>query len=228
MAIIAANWKMNGDQDLADNFIKEINAVDCKNTVIVCPPTALLSKFRDFRYDVGAQNCFFEEKGAFTGENSPRLLKEVGCKYVLIGHSERRSIFGESNDVVFKKWRAVVAQNMIPIVCVGEKSEDRDHREKVISEQLSLFLRESDLSESSSFFAYEPVWSIGTGLVPSQKEIESVFEFLRNLLGNKTPLLYGGSVNSKNAAQILSCKNVDGLLVGGASLKTDEFKAIIG
>jgi triosephosphate isomerase len=229
MAIIAANWKMNGDLNLVDEFIREINAVDCKNTVVVCPPAVLIDRFRDFRHATGAQNCFFEEKGAFTGENSPELLKEIGCEYVIVGHSERRLVFGETDDIIFKKWRAVIAQDMIPIVCIGEKSEDRDNREKVISEQISLFLREADLLNSSiSCFAYEPVWSIGTGIVPSPEEIETIFAFMRNLLGSgKTPLLYGGSVNAGNAAQILSCKNVDGLLVGGASLKVNEFKAII-
>jgi triosephosphate isomerase len=218
---------MNGNPDFADNFIEEINAADSENTVVVCPPAPLLGRFRNFRYDVGAQNCFCEEKGAFTGENSPRLLREIGCKYVIVGHSERRSIFHETDDLIFKKHLAVVAENMIPIVCIGENAENRDNREKVISDQLSFFRNNPGSTDKTPCFAYEPVWSIGTGLIPSPEEIETIFAFIRNLLGDKVSLLYGGSVNAKNSSEILSRKNVDGLLIGGASLKADEFKKII-
>ncbi|MDR2781125.1 MAG: triose-phosphate isomerase [Holosporaceae bacterium] len=228
MGIIAANWKMNGDFDFADKFIKEINIVNSKHIVIVCPPTVLIGRFRDFQYSVGAQNCFYEENGAFTGENSPKLLKIAGCEYVIVGHSERRSIFHETYDMIFKKWRAVIDHNMTPIVCIGERQEERSSWKEVISDQLDLFLKNTDfLNDTTSCFAYEPVWSIGTGLVPSLEEIEAILDFIKTLLGDKIPLLYGGSVNAKNAAQILSCKNVDGLLVGGASLKIDEFKTIV-
>ncbi|MDR1334561.1 MAG: triose-phosphate isomerase [Holosporaceae bacterium] len=227
MAIIVANWKMNGNFDFAANFIKEINGIDSRNTIVVCPPAALISSFRNFRHHVGAQNCFHEEKGAFTGENSALLLKEAGCEYVIIGHSERRSIFQEGDDIVFKKWRAILACHMIPIVCIGEKLENRDNWKKVIADQLNLFLNDAALANATSCFAYEPVWSIGTGLTPSPEEIETIFAFIRDLIGDK-PLLYGGSVSAKNSAQILSCKNVDGLLIGGASLKIDEFKNIAG
>jgi triosephosphate isomerase len=225
MAIIVANWKMNGNHNFAENFIKEINEINSRNTIVACPPAALISSFRNFRHHLGAQNCFYEEKGAFTGENSPDLLKEMGCEYIIIGHSERRSIFQESDDVVFKKWHAVLRCHMIPIVCIGEKLEDRSNWKKVIAYQLNLFLNDDILANTVSCFAYEPIWSIGTGLIPSPEEIETIFAFIRDLLGDKQ-LLYGGSVTAKNAAQILSCKNVDGLLIGGASLKIDEFKTI--
>jgi triosephosphate isomerase len=224
MKIIVANWKMNGDFEFADKFVEEINALDLKSVVVVCPPAALICRFHGFRYCVGAQNCFCEENGAFTGENSPRLLKEAGCEYVILGHSERRYILQETEDLILKKWRAVIAQKLIPIVCIGEKSEDRHNWRQTISRQLDSFLKEE---LGNTIFAYEPVWSIGTGVVPTIEEINVVFNFIRSLLSYKISILYGGSVTSKNAKQILSSKNVDGLLVGGASLKIDEFKKIL-
>ncbi|MDR2724203.1 MAG: triose-phosphate isomerase [Holosporaceae bacterium] len=224
MKIVVANWKMNGDFEFADKFVTEINTLDLKNTVVVCPPVALISRFHGFRYCVGAQNCFCEEKGAFTGENSPKLLKDAGCEYIILGHSERRSIFHETEDLIFRKWQAALLQKLIPIVCVGENTEDRSNWKQVIRCQLDYFLKEQ---LHNTIFAYEPVWSIGTGLIPTIEEIEIVFEFIHNLLGNKVHLIYGGSVNSKNAKQILNSNNVDGLLVGGASLKIDEFKRIL-
>ncbi|MDR0968035.1 MAG: triose-phosphate isomerase [Holosporaceae bacterium] len=224
MKIIVANWKMNGTVAFADRFIEEINLVDSKNLAVVCPPAALIGRFRDFRYKIGAQNCFSENEGAFTGENSPKLLKEIGCEYVIVGHSERRAIFGETDESVFKKWKAAIENRLTPIVCVGEKANERENWREILSGQLKLFLNET-LSET--IFAYEPVWSIGTGVIPTKESIETVFEFLKELLGNQTRLLYGGSVNSQNAEQILNCKNVSGLLIGGASLKIDEFKKIM-
>jgi triosephosphate isomerase len=224
MKIIVANWKMNGDFEFADKFVEEINTLDLKNTVVVCPPTVLISRFHGFRYCVGAQNCFYEEKGAFTGENSPRILKEAGCEYVIVGHSERRSIFCENEDLIFRKWHAAITWKLIPIICIGEKIEDRHDWKHAISQQLDHFLKEE---LSGTIFAYEPVWSIGTGVVPELSEIEDIFGFIKNLLGNDIQLLYGGSVTSKNAKHILCIENVNGLLVGGASLKIDEFKKIL-
>ncbi|MDR0753251.1 MAG: triose-phosphate isomerase [Holosporaceae bacterium] len=224
MKIIVANWKMNGDFEFADKFVKEINAVDLKSTVVVCPPAALLCRFHGFRYHIGAQNCYCEEYGAYTGENSPKLLKEAGCEYVLVGHSERRHVFQETDDLIFKKWQTTIAQNLIPIVCIGEKSCDRQNWKQTISTQLNSFLKKE---LHGSIFAYEPVWSIGSDLVPTLDEIEAVFEFIRSLLGATVPLLYGGSVNFRNASQLLNDIHMDGLLVGRASLKIDEFKRIL-
>lgn len=217
---------MNGNAEFAHTFIDTFNKIESKNEVVVCPPTALLYLFENFRYSIGAQNCFSEEKGAFTGEISPKLIKDLGCKYVLLGHSERRVIFGESDDFVFKKWNAAIANNLTPVVCIGEKLEDRNRWQDVLSDQLEKYLN-TDLQ--GTIFAYEPVWSIGAGVIPSVEEIEAVMEFIKTKIGNscKYFLLYGGSVNSSNSHQILNCKNVDGLLIGGASLKIDEFKKII-
>ncbi|MDR2107456.1 MAG: triose-phosphate isomerase [Holosporaceae bacterium] len=221
MKIIAANWKMNGDFEFTDRFVREINSVAPKNVIVICPPAILIGKFRDFRHQIGAQNCFWKESGAFTGENSPRLLREAGCRYVILGHSERRSIFHETDDIIFEKYKAAAANDLIPIICVGEK--DPKNREEVLERQLAPFLKEP---LRKAIFAYEPVWSIGTGITPTRDETEFALEFLRNRVGD-VPLLYGGSVNGENAAGISQYKNADGLLVGGAGLKIEEFKKII-
>lgn len=222
MKIIVANWKMNGDLELVAKFIKEINLVRTENTVVVCPPAALITSFSDFRYHIGAQNCSCEDCGAFTGENSPKLLKSLGCRYVIIGHSERRTLFNETNESVYKKWEAIVRNGMSPIVCIGETSEERSSWKETISNQLKPFIGKQI---DSTIVAYEPVWSIGTGQIPEISEITDVLTFVRDLLKTNTKLLYGGSVNSKNAPSILN--NADGVLVGGASLKSAEFSKII-
>jgi triosephosphate isomerase len=215
---------MNGDLRFVDKFIEEINSIKSKNIVVVCPQTALIGRFYNFHYHLGAQNCFCVENGAFTGENSPKLLKQMGCKYVIIGHSERRMIFNEQDDLIFQKWKVATDQKLIPIVCIGETLENRNNWKKVISKQLNLFL---DKPLGNTIFAYEPIWSIGTGIIPADNEIISAFEFIKDLLGQRIPLLYGGSVDSKNARSILSFNNIDGLLIGRASLKISEFKKII-
>lgn len=224
MKIIVANWKMNGDAELVAKFVREINSIQTENTVIVCPPTALITKFNEFKYQIGAQNCFYEDSGAFTGETSPKLLKTLGCQYVIIGHSERRNIFNETNECVYKKWEAAVRNNLSPIVCVGEKSHERANWKDAIRNQLQLFVGKQ---LKSTIFAYEPVWSIGTGVVPSINEITEVIAFIKDTLQTESKFLYGGSVNANNASNILNNQNIDGVLIGGASLKVDEFSKII-
>lgn len=224
MKIIAANWKMNGNATFANDFVSAINKIESTHTVVVCPPVALLHLFVEFKYSLGAQNCFYEEKGAFTGENSPVLLKELGCSYVLIGHSERRTLMNEDDSLVYKKWTAAARAGLTPIVCIGERAEERNDWQSVISRQVQEFISK-DLS--NTIFAYEPVWSIGTGVVPSIDEIEEVITFVKSKIGDNAKVLYGGSVNAKNYKEILSCEVVDGLLIGGASLKIDEFSQII-
>ena len=227
MKYIAANWKMNGNVELANEFISELNKIKTENQIILCPQAALLYAFKDFQHGLGAQNCFYEEHGAFTGENSPKLLKEMGCSYVLVGHSERRTLFGESPEVVFKKFTAAVQQKLIPIVCIGEKLEERENWKDVLTEQLAKF--SNFANDTQIIFAYEPLWSIGTGITPTVEEIKNVAEFLKHHLCKKIdyPILYGGSVSPENATDILKCQNVDGVLVGGASLHLDKFKKII-
>ncbi|MDR2268222.1 MAG: triose-phosphate isomerase [Holosporaceae bacterium] len=229
MKTIIANWKMNGSPLLADRFVTELNNVDTQNKIVLCPPALLLGNFRDFRHSIGAQNCFYKEDGAFTGEISPRLLKELGCEYVIVGHSERRTLFNESDEIIYRKWKEAVTQSLRPIVCIGEKLEERSCWEKILEDQLARYIHGDTDTISRTIFAYEPVWSIGTGLAPSLQDLEQVFDFIRNILpkGTGDTLIYGGSVKAKNAKEIAHCKNVDGLLIGGASLDIDEFKAII-
>lgn len=221
MKIIIGNWKMNGTNEFAVKFINEINKIETKNCVVICPPTGLIPIFKDFRYQVGAQNCFYKNNGAFTGETSPALLKDLGCSYVLIGHSERRNIFGEKDELLYKKWESAIANNLKPVVCIGERAEEKSRWKEVLKKQLDLYLGK-DIS--TTIFAYEPVWSIGTGIIPSVDEIFEVYTFIKSVINNPQ-ILYGGSVNSKNYQQIL--QYTDGLLIGGASLKIEEFSVIM-
>lgn len=223
MKIIVANWKMNGDLDLVSSFVEKINAIETKNTIIVCPPAALIGEFNDFHHLIGAQNCFYEDNGAFTGENSPKLLKELGCGCVIIGHSERRALFGETDEIVFKKHEAALRNELVPIVCIGEKANERAQWKQVLTKQIERFI---GTHLQNTIFAYEPVWSIGTGVIPTIDEINEVLKFIKDTLGELVPCLYGGSVNASNAESILKADEVDGLLIGGASLKPDEFAKI--
>lgn len=230
MKFIIANWKMNGDLALVDEFIEGINDIPSDRKVIVCPPTALITSFNKGKaFSIGAQNCFYEKMGAFTGENSPALLKAIGCEYVILGHSERRAIFHESDEVIYKKWNAAISQVLTPILCIGETADQRANWKKILSKQLSNYCGNKFSDLHGTIFAYEPVWSIGTGKIPSTEEIEEVVCFVKSLLGSSENycVVYGGSVNSGNAADILGINGLDGVLVGSASLKLDEFKKII-
>lgn len=229
MKFIIANWKMNGDFELVNQMMNGIERErDCCK-VIVCPPAALITSFKGFEHDLGAQNCFYEEKGAFTGENSPKLLKEIGCKYVILGHSERRAIFHESDELVFKKWNAATKCGLTPIVCIGETLEERSKWKDVLAAQLSNYCADKSLDLHKTIFAYEPIWSIGTGKVPSKQEIEEAIGFIKGIIGSERDYyaVYGGSVNGSNSAEILSINGLDGVLVGSASLKIGDFNAII-
>lgn len=220
MKIIVGNWKMNGDGALVKSFVEGLNGIESENKIVVCPPAELICLFKNFKHNIGAQNCFWEDRGAFTGEISALSLKELGCKYVIIGHSERRNLFNESNDTIFKKWNNVVKNGLVPIVCVGEK--DKNSWKDELIEQLKIFTNQ-DLN--GTIIAYEPVWSIGTGEIPTFDRIAQTLEFIKDTLSSP-PTLYGGSVNLKNYRQILEQKVVDGLLIGGASLELTKFLEI--
>lgn len=240
MKFVIANWKMNGDLALVADFKEKIGNLEKegkrdegrKNVkVVVCPPAALFGVFSNFPCDFGAQNCFYEDFGAFTGENSPKLLKELGCKYVILGHSERRSIFGESDNLIFKKWLRVVELGMTPILCIGENAEQRGQWRDILQRQLKEYIHLSELH--GTIFAYEPVWSIGTGKIPSEVEIAEATLFVKNMFKKdkcekeEYYVVYGGSVKGSNAASIMNVEGVDGVLVGSASLKSEEFTSIV-
>ena len=225
MKILVANWKMNGNIEFTENFLKKINSIKTKNRVIVCPPFPLLYKFQNFSHSLGAQNCSEKMNGAFTGEISPLLLKDLGCKYAIIGHSERRRIFGESDEIIFKKYNTLMDLGITPIVCIGETETERSEWRDILSIQLHKFKNDENLSKA--IIAYEPVWSIGSGKTPAASEIHEILSFIKQTTNLKCPTLYGGSVNIKNVETILKTPSVDGVLIGGASLKIEEFSKMV-
>ena len=237
--ICAANWKMNKHPQDTEAFLRDLRrylSLNFQKDVVIFPPNTSLLVASDVLEgsDIGwgAQNCHYEDKGAFTGENSPQILARLGATHCLVGHSERRALFGEDNDFCAKKVVAVQNHGMIPILCLGETLEQREKGEtaQVILDQLKGSLREVDW-ERPLWIAYEPVWAIGTGKVatPAQaNEAHSVLrEELKDMVGetkaNGIPILYGGSVKPENARELSQEKEVDGFLIGGASLVLDSF-----
>lgn len=242
--IIAGNWKLNLTQKLAVKLVREIHynlPFPGEVEVIVTPTflslSAVAQQLKDSYISIGAQNLYFEDEGAYTGECSGKFIKDAGADFVLIGHSERRKIFFETNDIVNKKIKAALRNNLTPIMCIGETLEERDSGmvETVIQKQILEGLTNLTESEIKGLIiAYEPVWAIGTGKTASPEQVEEVHKIIRDLLCSKfgetahsTRILYGGSVNSSNSKKLLSLPNVDGALVGGASLNAVEFIKII-
>lgn len=250
---VAGNWKMNLDLATARSLVNDLRVklgaapgID----VAVCPPSVYLfpmaKAIADSPIGLGAQNCCAEPEGAFTGEVSVRMIKETGCTYVILGHSERRHtigprdangrIHGETNEMIAAKTRAVLAAGLTPIVCVGETLEERDagQTEAVLTRQITGSLAGIEPA-AKIVVAYEPVWAIGTGRNATPEQAEEAHLHIRTLLGERfgrsvseeIRIQYGGSVKPDNAAALMKCPNVDGALVGGASLKAADFAAII-
>ena len=243
--IVAANWKMYKTPQEGVHFISELNNLLLdkeKPSIIFCPPFTSLfhmnEMISDLDISLGAQNVYFEKDGAFTGEISMRMLKSSGVQYVIVGHSERRHIFNESNKDINKKLHAVLENDTIPILCVGEKLEDREsnNTRMILMKQLKdgLVGINKDMIERI-IIAYEPVWAIGTGVnaLPNQVEEshamiwEILLELYDNNIKNNIPILYGGSVKPDNSEVLIRTKGVDGFLIGGASLNLDMFTKII-
>lgn len=234
MKYIIGNWKCNPANKIEAKKIflgvqKGIKK-NSKTTVAICPPACYLELAKEIIKNAafGAQNCHWQE-GAFTGEISAAQLKSAGCKYVIVGHSERRHKFGETDGAINKKINAALAAGLTPIFCCGETREQRIDGQitEVVEAQIKEGLAGVDLNSASVMIAYEPVWAIGTGQACSPKEAEVVRQFIVNITNEKIPLLYGGSVTSKNAAAYLQEAGYSGLLVGGASLAPKEFAAIL-
>jgi triosephosphate isomerase (TIM) len=237
--MIAGNWKMNKtipESVALAGSIRDSARVD----VLIAPSFVALSSVKDAIAKMGilisAQNMHFEESGAFTGELSPLMLKSAGCTHVIIGHSERRHLFNESDDFINKKIRSALSHNLKIIFCIGEKKEERDagNADFVLKAQLSAGLKEvQDIKDI--IIAYEPVWAIGTGDVASPKQVEQAHNFIReeirktygSAVADELRILYGGSVNPKNADSLLSLHDVDGALVGGASLNAESFNSLV-
>ncbi len=237
MPLVAGNWKMNGSPALVGDLVCGLaqrlgaGAIACE--VSVCPPAHLLSAVVDKagpRLSVGGQDCSPEAgPGAFTGEISAQMLAEAGCRHVIVGHSERRERHKESNALVRAKAQRALEAGLVPIVCVGETKAEREAGEAiaVVSAQLRESLPEG-FTAYSVVVAYEPVWAIGTGLTATLDDIAEIHAALGAVMGtNRTQILYGGSVKPGNAAEILGTAGVDGALVGGASLKLEDFWAIV-
>ncbi len=242
--LIAGNWKMNTDRASAVALAKGIvGGVDKYKAVdlLVCPPAVYLTfvaeVVRGTSVALGAQNMYHEGNGAFTGELSAAMLKDVGCSHVILGHSERRHILGETDAAVNKKTLAALAAGLVPIVCVGELLAEREANKTaaVIRSQFEGSLAGVSAEQIEKVvIAYEPVWAIGTGKVATPQQAEEVHADLRKLLTEryngqsaaKVRILYGGSVKASNAGELLAQPNIDGALVGGASLKADEFLGI--
>lgn len=244
--IIAGNWKMHTTlaeaSILVEGLKKALVEVSTERQIVVCPPFTGLSTVADLVADttiaVGAQNMYFEEKGAFTGEVSPVMLSDIGCEYVILGHSERRQYFGETDELVNQKIKTALRFAMTPIVCVGESLAQReaDETESFITSQIDAGLAGLTAEEVKTIvIAYEPIWAIGTGRTATSAQAEEVCAFIRKriamLFGAEAAecvrVLYGGSVKGSNAAELLAEADIDGALVGGASLKADDFMAII-
>lgn len=243
--IIAGNWKMNMDAGSAGNLAKGIVGRLGSRTepvVVLCPPFPLLSTVnlvvKDSPVKLGGQNLHHEEKGAFTGEVSDVMLDSVGCSYVIIGHSERRSIFGETDEFLNKKLLRTLSGNLTPIFCIGETLEERETGKTfdVVKRQIKRGLKDIELKTGQELvIAYEPVWAIGTGKTATPEQAEEVHLYIRELLikrfdekiADNITVQYGGSMKPENAKELLSKPNIDGGLIGGASLKADAFNAII-
>lgn len=244
--VVAGNWKMHKTVAETRRFIVELRnkllGIDTAAAVVVCPPFVSLETAVDAAREtpiaIGAQNAFWESSGAYTGEVSPSMLEALGVRYVILGHSERRTVFGESDEQVNRKLLHVLHYELTPIVCLGESLEDREagSTEGVVTRQVRTALRGVAPDHAGRVVvAYEPIWAIGTGKTATKDQAQQVHHFLRSLLAdnwgnslaNSTRILYGGSVKSANIKELMGMPDIDGALVGGASLDADEFNAII-
>lgn len=244
--IIAGNWKMNCTLQEAMqlvNVLKRELFEEEKVEVVVCPPFTALSTVSEIIQDslvlLGGQDMFWEKKGAFTGEVSGDMLKDIGCRYVIIGHSERRQYFGETNETVNKKVKAALSIGLKPIMCVGETKEQREKgiTKKIVEEHILGGLKDVDSDNIlNCVIAYEPVWAIGTGITATPEQAQEVHGFIRDALltdmygddaAKKIRIQYGGSVTPDNIKSLMAEKDIDGALVGGASLKPEGFVKIV-
>ena len=243
--LIAANWKMYKTISEALTIVASIKAgvhkaTDCE--IVICPPFTALAAvgnaLKESPLELGAQDMYPEPEGAFTGEISPLMLKEVGCRFVILGHSERRIHFHETDESINKKVKTALKFNLVPIVCMGETLEEREGRKafEVVKRQFDGSLKDLSVEDiQKTVIAYEPVWAIGTGRTATPEQAEQMHSYIRRLLheqyseeaASRVSILYGGSVRPDNMAALMQKSNVDGALVGGASLKADSFTQIV-
>ncbi|HEY0667675.1 MAG TPA: triose-phosphate isomerase [Sphingobacteriaceae bacterium] len=245
--IVAGNWKMNMDYTSAISLFSEVvnmvnDEVIGNQEVVICPPYIYLNSLVQLKsgakVSLGAQNCHQSESGAFTGEISAPMLKSIGVAYSILGHSERRQYFGETDELLAEKVNTVLKNDLLPIFCIGETLDERNSEKyfEVIERQLEKGLFHlTDDQFKKVVIAYEPVWAIGTGLTASPEQAQEIHAFIRSKIAgryseevaNDITILYGGSCNPKNAAELFSQRDIDGGLIGGASLKSRDFTDII-
>ncbi len=244
--LVAGNWKMNKSfseaEELLFDISEELQNNNSKAEVVICPPYLYLEMATDIAaegdFAIGAQNVSSFEKGTYTGEISAGMLHKMDVSYCIVGHSERRQYFNETNQVVAEKIKQLISNDITPIFCCGEKLEDRESGKhfEVVKSQIkeALFDLESD-KISNVIIAYEPVWAIGTGKTATPEQAQEMHEFIRNTIKDKftekvsenITILYGGSCNAKNAKELFACKDIDGGLIGGASLVAEDFVKIV-
>ena len=241
--MVAGNWKMNGTTNSVRELVSGIKAgLDGQSAeIVVCPPfvyvPVVAAEIADSAITLAAQNMSHEDAGAFTGEVSGPMLKDVGCEYVILAHSERRAMYGETDEVAASKYGAALKNNLKPIFCIGETLEEREQgiTEDVVARQVDAIIdAEGVASLANAVLAYEPVWAIGTGKTATPEQAQSVHAFIRGRIADQDAgiaeglrILYGGSMNPGNAAELIAQPDIDGGLIGGASLKSEDFLAII-
>lgn len=219
---VVANWKMNGSLELVDDTLFEFQNAE---NLIVCPPAPYLPLFIESEFPVGAQNCGSQFEGACTGEVSVQHLYDVGCTHVILGHSERRQYHGETDKVVQQKAALAIQVGLTPIICIGESQAEREEGRTRQSLLAQLVRSTYGLKSHQYIVAYEPVWAIGSGKLPSATEIEEVVHLIKE--ERSSEVLYGGSVSDQNAHQLSQITDLDGVLVGGASLELGKLKTIV-
>ena len=240
--IVAGNWKMNASKESVDKLILGIlsGMGEVSSEVVVCAPFPYLSQVEaliaDSQVKLGAQNLNTNSAGAFTGEVSANMIKDFGARHVIVGHSERRSLYGETSSLVAEKVKSALDNDLTPLLCVGESLEQREtgETETVVAEQINAVIELVGIGAFRNIIiAYEPVWAIGTGKTASPEQAQAAHLFIRSLLGKSneniaqnTPILYGGSMNAGNANELISCADIDGGLIGGAALKAEDFLQI--
>jgi len=240
--IVAGNWKMNASKESVNKLILDIlsGMDEVRSEVVVCAPFPYLSQVETLithsQVKLGAQNLNTNSSGAFTGEVSANMIKDFGAKHVIVGHSERRSLYGETSSLVAEKVQAALDNDLTPLLCVGESLEQRESGETeiVVAEQINTVVELVGIDAFRNIIiAYEPVWAIGTGRTASPEQAQAIHLFIRDLLresnegvAQRTPILYGGSMNAGNARELISCADIDGGLIGGAALKAEEFLQI--
>ena len=230
MKFIAGNWKMNGSRDGLNTMLNELSNIETNNRVILCVPFTMLRAGNE-RISIGAQDVSIHTSGAYTGEVSAQMIADTGAKYVIIGHSECRAYHGDTNDTVRHKAEQAIANDLTPIICVGETMDEKQAGKTMAIIESGVRESVPENVNTDIIIAYEPRWAIGAGITPTAEEIATAHTLIANTLTDMgldgTPVLYGASVKGSNAAEIMPISHVDGVLVGGASLKTDDFIPII-